>query len=93
MNRRYLLDLAERTAATYVETLCGLLIVGWADWTSVGDALDFGTSAAVAAVPAALAVVKGGLARLRGDKQEASLLPVPIRPQLYAGDTSDGGAR
>ena len=82
MTRKYLIDLAERTAATYVETLCGLLIVGWADFTDIAHALDFGTSAAVAAVPAGLAVVKGGLARFRGDRENPSLVSPPIRTTL-----------
>jgi hypothetical protein len=82
MTRKYLLDLAERTAATYLETLLGLLLVGWADWGTVSEFLDFGTSAAVAAVPAGLAVLKGGLARLRGDRENPSLVAPPIRSEL-----------
>ena len=58
MTRKYLTDLAERTAATYIETLTGLLIVGWADFGDVASFLDFGTSAAIAAVPAATVVVR-----------------------------------
>ena len=80
--RKYLLDLLERVVATYVETLAGLLIVGWTDFTDIAGFLDFGTSAAVAAVPAALAVVKGGLARFRGDRENPSLVSPPIRTTL-----------
>lgn len=76
--KRYLLDLCERTVATYIETLLGLLLLGWADVTSASAALDLGTSAALAAAPAALAVVKSGLARLRGDREAASMLSVPL---------------
>lgn len=79
MTRRYLIDLAERTAATYVEVLVGLLLVSWADITSAADVLGLGTSAALAAVPAALAVVKAGLARWRGDRQDASLIQPRLR--------------
>lgn len=74
MSSRFLRDLAERVVATYIETLSGLMIVGWADFTRVSDFLDFGTSAAVAAVPAALAVLKAGFAKVRGDDDDASLL-------------------
>ena len=82
MTRKYLTDLAERTVATYIETLTGLLIVGWADFGDVASFLDFGTSAAVAAVPAALAIIKGGLARLRGDRENPSLVAPPIRTTI-----------
>lgn len=82
MTRKYLIDLAERVAATYVETLIGLLIVGWGDFGAVSDFLDLGTSAAIAAAPAALAVLKGGLARFRGDKENPSLVAPPIRTTL-----------
>lgn len=70
----YLRDLAERTLATYVQAFVGLLVAGWS------GALDLGTlrAAAVAAIPAALAVVKGGLARLVGDPQSASLVGQPV---------------
>lgn len=78
MTRRFLLDLVERTAATYVETLCGLLIAGWADVADLGI-LSVAETAAVAAVPAALAVVKAGAARLRGDREDASLVQPPLR--------------
>ena len=78
MTRKYLTDLAERTVATYIETLAGLLIVGWADFGDVADFLDFGTSAAIAAVPAALAVIKAGMARQRGDRDTASLILPPV---------------
>ena len=80
--KKYLLDLAERVLATYFETLVGLLIVDWADFTDISHFLDFGTSAAVAAIPAALAVLKGGLARFRGDRENPSLVAPPIRTTL-----------
>lgn len=80
--RKYLIDLAERVAATYAEALIGLLIVGWGDFGAVSDFLDLGTSAAVAAVPAALAVLKGGIARFRGDRENPSLVAPPIRTSL-----------
>ena len=51
-------DLAERAIATYVQTFIGLLIVAW------GTTVDLAAvqAAAVAAVPAALSVVKSALA-------------------------------
>lgn len=62
-------DLVERVLATYVQAFAGLLIASWS------DAVDLSTlrAAAVAAIPAALAVVKAGMARMVGDPDTASL--------------------
>jgi hypothetical protein len=65
-SRKLLLDVAERAAWTWVETFAGLLMVsGITDWDAV-------TTAMVAAIPAALAVVKGGLASFTGDRESAA---------------------
>jgi hypothetical protein len=76
MNKTAALDIAERTVATYLETFLGLLLAS----TTV---LDLGVlkAAAIAAVPAALAVVKGGLAALLGPTGDASLLPTRKKPE------------
>jgi len=68
---RYLLDLAERTAATYATTFLGLLLADGVDLTSLGTL----KAAAIAALPAALAVVKGGIAFFVGEPNTAALLP------------------
>lgn len=68
-SRIFLVDLAERAIATYVEAFLGLLIV-----SGVTDLSTLRT-AAVAAVPAGLSVVKAGLARLIGDRESASMSP------------------
>lgn len=81
MTRKYLIDLAERVAATYAETLIGLLIASWADVAELG-ALSVLETAAIAAIPAGLAVLKGGLARFRGDRENPSLVAPPIRTTL-----------
>lgn len=81
MTRKYLLDLAERVASTYVQALCGLLIASWADVGELG-ALSVLETAGIAAVPAGLAVLKGGLARFRGDRENPSLVSPPIRTTL-----------
>jgi hypothetical protein len=66
----WLKDTIERTVATYVEVLIGLLIAGWTDHID----WSFAKTAAVAAVPAALAVAKAALAELRpGTVSPASL--------------------
>lgn len=70
MSKKFLKDLAERAAATYVESFVGLLLVSWG--TDIN--LDVFTSAAIAAVPAALAVLKSGLATLKGDSDSAGLV-------------------
>jgi hypothetical protein len=70
---KFLTDLSERTVATYLEVFLGLLIAdGFTD--GVVD-LSVLQSAAIAAVPAALAVVKGGISRYWGDPDSASAAP------------------
>ncbi|WP_327679468.1 hypothetical protein [Kitasatospora sp. NBC_00458] len=71
---RYAVDLAERTAATYLESAIGLLLVGGITGLSSVQA------AAVAAVPAGLSVVKGALGRFLGHPETASLLPARHDP-------------
>jgi hypothetical protein len=66
---RFFTDLAERTIATYLEAFIGLLLVG-----GITD-LSTAKSAAIAAVPAGLAVVKGALSGFLGDPDTASVLP------------------
>jgi hypothetical protein len=59
MTREWLKDTAERAIATYVQVFLGLLIAGWST-----DKLDLSvlSTAALAAVPALLAVIKAALA-------------------------------
>lgn len=66
----WLIDAAERTAATYVQAFVGLLIAGW------GDVLDVSTlrAAAIAAIPAGLAVLKSALARRVGDPDTGGIV-------------------
>lgn len=71
MTRTYLVDLAERTAATYVQALIGLVLLNWTDTLD----LSVLAVAAWAAIPAALAVVKAGVAKAVGDTESASLAP------------------
>lgn len=79
MTRTYVVDLVERTTATYLQVFLGLLIADWTDFAAMSDFLDLGTSAAVAAVPAALAVLKGGLARATGDRNSAAMSRPKVR--------------
>lgn len=66
--RRFLIDTAERAVATYVEVVCGLLIVaGPLELDKVEVAL-------VAAIPAALAVVKAAIASRLGRSDSAALV-------------------
>jgi hypothetical protein len=71
MNRKLLVDIAERTAFTYLEVFLGIVIAdaftdGLVDMTVL-------QTAAVSALPAALAVVKGMIAsRAVGDPDSAS---------------------
>ena len=73
MSRSFLVDLVERAVATYVQTVIGLLIVsGVTDLAAV-------QSAAVAAIPAGLSVVKSVLAEryVPGTVSPASLAQSP----------------
>lgn len=65
----FLVDLAERAVATYIETLIGLLLLA--------NVLDVSALkvAAVSALPAALAVLKGGVASRFGTLGSASAAP------------------
>lgn len=54
VNWKFVLDLAERTAATYAQTFLGLLLLNQAGAFSI----DMVKAAAVASAPAALAVIK-----------------------------------
>lgn len=63
-------DIAERTLAAYATTWLGLLLADGFDLTSVG-ALK---AAAIAAIPAALSVVKGALGPLVGSPTSAAWL-------------------
>lgn len=80
----WIVDTAERTAATYLQALIGLLVAGWA------DAIDVSTlrAASVAAIPAGLAVLKAALARRVGDPDTAGL--TAARGPECPGATWDG---
>ena len=47
-----------RCVRTFLQVFVGLLIVGWADITDVGDALTLASTAAVAAIPAVLSLIQ-----------------------------------
>ncbi|MGW7598107.1 hypothetical protein [Streptomyces antimycoticus] len=74
---RFLYDLAERTVLTYVETFLGLLLASGA--TDLVD-LSAAKAAAVAALPAALAVVKAAAGSLLGRAGTAAWLPADKDP-------------
>lgn len=74
-----LADVAERTALTYVEAFLGLLLA--AATTDVVD-LSFLQSAAVAAIPAGLTVVKSAIGSRLGQVGTASWLPAKNDPGL-----------
>ncbi|MBB4895250.1 hypothetical protein FHS39_004317 [Streptomyces olivoverticillatus] len=66
-----LLDIAERTLAAYITTFLGLLIADGFDLTSVSAI----KAAAIAALPAALSVIKGAIGARFGDRTSAAWLP------------------
>ncbi|MFE6871503.1 holin [Kitasatospora sp. NPDC057692] len=68
--RKFIVDLTERTVATYAAAFLGLLLADTFDLTSI-SALK---AAAVAALPAALSVLKGAVATRVGDPASAALL-------------------
>lgn len=69
--RAFLVDLAERTLATYAAAVVSLLLAG-----GLGDlSMPVVKAAAWAALPAAVTVLKGGLGTLIGDRATAAWLP------------------
>ncbi|MFF4409788.1 hypothetical protein [Streptomyces sp. NPDC001404] len=70
-------DVAERTVLTYVEAFLGLLLA--ANATDLVD-LSVLQSAAVAAIPAALTVLKGAIGTQLGSAGTASWLPTTSDP-------------
>lgn len=76
---RYLIDLAERVAATAGETFLALVLASGVEVTGVVD-LSLVKKAAISAVAAGLAVLKGALASRVGRRDSASLAPVVAPP-------------
>lgn len=74
MTKQFMVDAFERVVATYIETFLGLVIAS--AFVDSGK-LNMGavTAAAVAALPAALSLVKSLIARAVGDEGTAALLP------------------
>lgn len=69
--RKLLLDVLERTVATYLVSFLGLIIANGTGALS----LDVVKAAALAALPGALAVIKGFLGGFIGDSTTAAWLP------------------
>lgn len=70
---RLILDTIERTAAAYVTTFLGLLLADGFDLTN----LTAVKAAALAAIPAALSVVKAAVGALIGDQTTVGWMPRP----------------
>ncbi|WP_128977290.1 holin [Streptomyces roseicoloratus] len=68
---RLILDTVERTIGTYAVTFLGLVLADGFDLTSV-SALK---AAAIAAIPAALSVVKAAVGSLVGDQSTVGWVP------------------
>lgn len=77
--KKYLLDLAERTGATFGEAFIGFLLMD-----EGAGVIHLATlhKAGWAGLFAALAVLKGALARFRGDRENPSLVSPPIRTTI-----------
>ncbi|MGW7542134.1 holin [Streptomyces sp. NPDC054770] len=74
---KLLADIAERAVLTYVESFLGLLLASGATNVVTLSALE---SAAIAAIPAGLAVAKGAVGSLLGRAGTASWLPADSDP-------------
>lgn len=72
--KTWLIDIAERVVATYIQSVLGLLAV------SGPLNIDAIQVALVAAIPAVLSVLKGTLARFVGDPESASLIRLDLDP-------------
>lgn len=77
MTPRFIRDIAERVLSTYVQAFLGLLLASGFGVDGVLD-LSLVVKASIAALPAALSLVKGLLATQVGDSQSASLAKPPI---------------
>jgi len=83
----FVVDLVERVAWTYIETLLGLLLAGTAldhfsnGTYSMGDL----NVALLSAVPAAIAALKGSIASFLGMQGTASTLPASAPPSAIGG--------
>jgi len=87
MNTRFVLDLIERTAATYVEAVAGLLLADSTGLINLGAV----KAAAAAALPAAFAVVKAALAGSVGSDGTAALLPAQATPSTAVAQAPAAG--
>ena len=76
MNQRFSRDVIERVVATYLESWLGLMLLEWGDVQNAGALLSTGRSAAYAAAPAALSLVKSLLAKTVNDPGSASLVDI-----------------
>jgi hypothetical protein len=68
---RLILDTVERVAGTYAVTFLGLLLADGFDLTNLGAV----KAAAIAAVPAALSVVKAAVGSVIGDQTTVGWVP------------------
>jgi hypothetical protein len=77
MNKTWAIDSAERIAATYLETVLGLVVTNMTSITS----LDGWHTAAIAAIPATLAAAKTLIAgKIPGTVSPASMAPQNTPP-------------
>ena len=76
---KLLVDIVERTLATWLEVFIGLLLAAnvWEGTQAGGlvSLLDTAQIAAVSAIPAALAVLKGAISQFIGARNTAAALP------------------
>ncbi|MDX3165811.1 hypothetical protein PV516_18675 [Streptomyces scabiei] len=77
--RKAIADVAERTVLTYAEGFLGLLLAG-----ATTDIVDLSVlqTAAVAAIPAGLTVIKGAIGTRLGQIGTASWLPAKSDPTV-----------
>ncbi|HEX8344740.1 MAG TPA: hypothetical protein VF657_08350 [Actinoplanes sp.] len=75
----FAIDLIERALATYVQAFLGLVIAAGAD-VPFEFSISSARAAALAALPAALAVLKAGIAKMVHDPDSASLAPIAAVP-------------
>jgi hypothetical protein len=67
-SKKYIMDLVERAGWTFAQAfIAAWMVAGATNWSVIENAL-------FAAIPAALSVVKSGLARYAGDKETASFI-------------------
>jgi hypothetical protein len=71
----FLYEVVARAARTFLASWVGLMVAGWSGVATLGNAGDLAESAAIAAIPAVLSVVKSLVASRMAQRDTAAMVP------------------